>query len=56
VTFGVVAAAYGLAIYYLLPKAMINLNLGLMISLFFIFLEGLLVGLVVLSYSLEFLL
>ena len=51
-----VATAYGLAVYYLLPKAMISINLGLMISLFFIFLEGLLIGLVIISYSFEFLL
>ncbi len=50
------ATIYGLAIYYLLPKAMINANLGLMMTLFFIFLEGLLVGLIILSYSFEYLL
>jgi hypothetical protein len=50
------ATTYGLAIYYLLPKAMIDSNLGLMMTLFFVFLEGLLVGLVILSYSFEYLL
>lgn len=56
VTFGIVATCYGLAVYYLLPRAMINMNLGLLITLFFIFLQGLLVGLVILSYSFEYLL
>lgn len=51
-----VATVYGLCIYYLLPKALINQNLGLLITLFFLFIEGLLVGLIVLSYSFEYLL
>jgi FtsH-binding integral membrane protein len=53
-TFGVLSTTYGLGIYYFLPYAMINQNLGLLMTIFFIFLEGLLIGLVILSYSLEF--
>lgn len=54
--FGVVSTVYGLAIYYLLPYGMINQSVGLLAVLFFVLLEGLLVGLVILSYSFDFVL
>lgn len=54
--FGVLAAGFGLMIYYLLPRALINQNLGLLLVIFFAILEGLLVGLILLSFSIQYLL
>lgn len=55
VLFGVLAAGYGLMIYYLLPRALINQNLGLLLLIFFVILEGLLVGLILLAFSVQYL-
>jgi hypothetical protein len=52
--FGLIATGYGLMIYYLLPKSLINQNIGLMLSIFFVLLEGLMVGLIILSYSIQY--
>lgn len=52
--FGILATSYGLMIYYLLPKSLINQNIGLLLIIFFIILEGLLVGLILLSYSFQY--
>jgi hypothetical protein len=41
-------------IYYLLPKSLINQNIGLLLIIFFIILEGLLIGLILLSYSFQY--
>lgn len=41
-------------IYYLLPKGLINQNVGLLLFIFFIILEGLLIGLILLSYSFQY--
>jgi len=43
-------------IYYLLPRALINQNLGLLLIIFFAILEGLLVGLILLSFSIQYIL
>jgi len=43
-------------IYYLLPKSLINQNMGLLLTVFFIVLEGLMVGLIILSYSFQYML
>ena len=56
VVFGLLAAGYGMMIYYLLPRALINQNLGLLLIIFFAILEGLLVGLILLSFSVQYLL
>jgi hypothetical protein len=42
-------------VYYLLPKGLINQNVGLLLTVFFIILEGLLLGLILLSYSFQYL-
>lgn len=54
--FGFLATFYGLMIYYLLPKSLITLNLGLLLTIFFTILMGLLVGLILLSYSFQYIL
>lgn len=56
VLFGVLATGYGLMIYYLLPRALINQNLGLLLIIFFAILEGLLIGLILLSFSVQYIL
>jgi uncharacterized membrane protein len=43
-------------IYYLLPKSFINQNVGMLLSLFFIFIGGLIAGLILLSYNFQYLL
>lgn len=42
-------------IYYLLPKSFINQNIGMLLSLFFIFIGGLMAGLILLSYNFQYL-
>lgn len=43
-------------IYYLLPKGLINQDIGLLLFVFFVILMGLLIGLILLSYSVQYLL
>lgn len=43
-------------IYYLLPKGLINQDIGLLLFVFFAILMGLLIGLILLSYSVQYLL
>ncbi len=52
--FGVLATSYGLMIYYLLPRSLINQSIGLLLIIFFIILQGLLIGLILLSYSFQY--
>lgn len=53
--FGILASMFGLMIYYLLPKGLINQNIGLLLIVFFAILMGLLLGLILLSYSVQYL-
>jgi len=53
--FGVLACTVGIMIYYLLPKGLINQDIGLLLFVFFSILMGLLLGLVLLSYSVQYL-
>ena len=53
--FGIMASTFGLMIYYLLPKGLINQNIGLLLIVFFSILMGLLLGLILLSYSVQYL-
>lgn len=55
VLFGLLAAGYGLMIYYLLPRALISQSLGLLLVIFFVILEGLLIGLILLAFSVQYL-
>lgn len=43
-------------IYYLLPKALINQDITLLLLVFFIILEGLLIGMVLIGFSFQYLL
>ena len=50
--FGTVAAALGVAVYYGLPISMLELNLGLLLAIFFIILMGMLLGLILIAINL----
>lgn len=52
--FGVLAFTFGLMIYYLLPKGLINQDIALLLLVFFAILVGLLLGLILLSYSFQY--
>lgn len=47
---------FGLMIYYLLPKGLINQDITLLLFVFFIILEGLLIGMVLIGFSFQYLL
>ena len=51
--YGSVAVLFGVAIYIGLPLAMLELNLGLILTIFFMILMGLLLGLVLISVNLQ---
>ena len=53
--FGIISFTFGLMIYYLLPKGMINQDISLLLFIFFAILVGLLLGLILLSYSFQYL-
>lgn len=48
-TFGLLSVVYGIAIFIFLPIALINFNLGLMLTIFFLILIGMILGLSMLS-------
>lgn len=48
---GTVSVVYGIAIYIYLPQSMLQLNLGLMLLIFFMILIGLLLGLVLIALN-----
>ena len=51
--FGSVAVLFGIAVYFGLPVAMLQLNFGLILQIFFMILMGLLLGLVILAVNLQ---
>jgi len=53
VLFGSLALIYGATIYYFLPKAMLEMNLNLILQIFFLILLGMLFGLTVLASNLQ---
>jgi len=50
---GFLGSLYGIAIYYVLPTAVISLNLGLMLSIFFSILLGMILGLTLIAFNLQ---
>lgn len=52
ITIGSLTVVYGLSIYYFLPIAMLELNLQLILRIFFLILLGMLLGLTILSLNL----
>lgn len=51
--FGALSIIYGVSIYYLMPYALLSLNLGLLLNIFFMILIGMLFGLTLLSINLQ---
>jgi hypothetical protein len=52
-TLGLLSVIYGISVYYFLPLALISLNLGLLLQVFFIILIGLFLGLVLIAVNLQ---
>jgi hypothetical protein len=50
--FGSIGVIAGIAIYYLLPLAVLNFNLGLILDIFFFILLGMILGLTLISLNL----
>lgn len=53
VLFGCLALIYGASVYYFMPKAMLEMNLNLILQIFFLVLLGMLFGLTVLASNLQ---
>mgnify|MGYP000848322605 FL=1 len=53
VTFSLLTIAFGMSVYYLLPLSLVSFNIGLMLSVFFWILLGMLLGLVMLSMNIQ---
>ena len=53
ITFSSLTIAFGMSVYYLLPLSLVSLNFGLMLSIFFWILLGMLFGLVLLSMNVQ---
>ena len=51
--FGFVGAGAGIMIYYLLPLAVLNFNLGLLLEIFFIILVGMILGLTLIAFNVQ---
>ena len=51
--FGSVAVVFGAVIYYGLPVSMLQLNIGMILVIFFMILMGLLLGLVLITVNLQ---
>jgi len=53
IVFGIISVTYGLAIYYLLPKALLSFNFKLILEIFFFILVGMLLGLTMLAFNIQ---
>lgn len=51
--FGSISVIAGIAIYYLMPVAVLNLNLGLLLNIFFALLLGMILGLTLIALNLQ---
>ena len=51
--YGFLAVIFGIAVYYGLPAALLRLNLGMLLTIFFMLLLGMLLGLVLFSVNLQ---
>lgn len=49
--FGSIGVIAGIAIYYLLPLAVLNFNIGLILQIFFFILLGMILGLTLISMN-----
>ena len=53
ISFSVVAVAFGVSVYYLLPKALLSFDIALLLLIFFWILMGFLVGMILLALNLQ---
>lgn len=53
--FALITSMFGISIYYFLPLSLLSFNMGLMITIFFWILIGLLIGLIILSMNVQYL-
>ena len=51
--FGLIATVYGVMIYYFMPLAMLSFNFSMILKVFLFILNGLLLGLSMLTYNLQ---
>jgi len=51
--FGGLAVIAGISIYYLMPVAVLNLNLGLLLQIFFLILLGMILGLTLIAFNFQ---
>jgi len=49
--FGLICILYGVSIYFLLPYSLLQLNLTLLLGIFFAILMGMIFGLTLISYN-----
>jgi len=54
VVFAILGIAFGLALYLLLPLSMLTFNLGLLLTMFFMILIGIFIGLALLSLNFQY--
>lgn len=53
--FGFITVLYGVSIYFLLPYSLLQLNLTLLLGIFFAILLGMIFGLTLISYNFQYL-
>lgn len=51
--FGSISVIFGISIYYVLPLAMLSMNLSMILSIFFFILVGMILGLTLLSFNFQ---
>ena len=55
-SFAILASLFGISIYYFLPLSLLSFNFALLINIFFWILIGMLVGMILLSLNVQYLL
>lgn len=55
IQFACIASIFGICIYYFLPLALLSFNIGLLLAIFFFILCGMLLGLVIMAFNVQYL-
>ncbi|CAD8101464.1 unnamed protein product [Paramecium primaurelia] len=55
IQFAIIASLFGICVYYFLPLALLSFNIGLLLSIFFFILCGMLLGLVIFAFNIQYL-
>mmetsp|Transcript_39631 Transcript_39631/g.45498 ORF Transcript_39631/g.45498 Transcript_39631/m.45498 type:complete len:144 (+) Transcript_39631:700-1131(+) len=53
--FGIISTVYAVAVYILLPQSLLSLDFGLILKIFFLILIGLLLGLILITTNIQYL-